>query len=145
MGITKLSWYSPANVGASPANEMLLTSCPPTKMFIAPVVLLSGLLGATAPSRIAGDTVPRPVRNTSTVSPRLAGLAALTSEKSACRIAPSPSPFWFNEKTPGAVGASGTSTAFDFVLPTVTTTVAVVPVTPKGTTALICAGFDDTL
>src|SRR5258708_40317612 len=124
---------------------MLVTNCPPTKMFIAPVVLLNGFTGATAPSAIAGETDPRPVRNTRTVSPRLAGFAALTSEKSACKMAPSPSPFWFSEKTPGAVGASGTSTELDIELPTVTTTVPVVPVTPKGTTALICAGFEDTL
>ena len=47
-------------------------------------------------------------------------------------------PFAGMLNTPGAVAARGTITVFDFTVPTVTIIVADDPVTPKGTSALIC-------
>src|SRR5947208_940299 len=93
-------------------------------MFTAASTVLRGLAGAAAPSCTGGVTLPRPVRNSRTVSPRVAGLSALTSEKSAWRIAPGPIPAGGTVKIPGLVFAIGTVTVFDFTPLLVTTIVA---------------------
>ena len=59
---------------------------------------------------------------------RAAGLAAFTSEKSACRMAPGPLPLWSSVKMPGAVAATGTVTVFELTPSFCTTIVAVGPV-----------------
>src|ERR1035437_10222370 len=82
-----------------------------------PVMVASGTdPGAAAPSCTFGFVAPNPVRYIEIISPCVAGI----------------------EKIPGDVGARGTTTEFDFVAFTVTTIVAVDPVTANGTIALIC-------
>jgi hypothetical protein len=76
------------------------------------------------------------------VSPCVAGLVALIKLPSPCVAAALLIPFAGKLKIPGEVAAIGTTTEFDFALPTVTKIVAVDPVTSNGTIALICV--DDT-
>src|ERR1700689_278210 len=80
------------------------------------LVVLGGLDGAPTPSKIAGNTVPRPDIYTATVSPAWAGLSGVTREPSTCRAAASPEPLssWVN--TPGVLRFTNSVITFDACL-----------------------------
>src|SRR5581483_8964547 len=102
--------------------------------------------GPGSPSLIPGETAPKPVRYTASVSPGIAGFAVVTTEPGAaaefpiprCSISPKPVPFWFCVNTPGEVEPTHSYTTLDGVPLLVTWIVAVVPVIPYGTIAEIC-------
>ena len=102
--------------GARPEYSTV-AALPPTYTFGVCVVRASSSAdGPGAPSGAAGLTAPSPVRYTTMASFLRTGFAAVISEKSRtfC-IAPMPYPRWLCVKIPGAVAASGASTAFDRV------------------------------
>jgi len=72
------------------------------------------------------------------VSPRRAPLVGLINVKSARSRAAGPVPAGGIVKIPGDVRPNGNSTEFDRAAPFTTCTVAVDPVAPNGTSALIC-------
>src|ERR1035437_9896964 len=79
----------------------------------------------TLPVTPAGEVSPSPVRKTTTVSPRVAGLAGALGVLLEFRMAPGPVPDELDVNTPGTVVATFTSTPLDDWPRNLTRTVAV--------------------
>src|SRR4051794_8926598 len=83
--------------------------------------------GPAAPAVAFPVTGPRPVRKIWTVSPAFAGLAADTTVKSVCSMAPLPIPPVGMVKIPGEDGPLYTGTSLDLVPLLVREKVSVLP------------------
>src|SRR4051812_2421618 len=91
-GTWALIWYKPGSPGARPIYKISVGRPPiTTQIDWASHVDLPGITVVLSPPD-GGFTAPKPVKYIAMTSPRRAGFASVTTEKSVCRIAPAPAP-----------------------------------------------------